>query len=117
MPREVDDNQIVGYALFALHKGWTDSVDKIDLVLGYLVTGQWKIVPVNQQKLDALTEKIRREIGEMKRPLVDPVNNVAEEQGFPMTDNVRSCRRCFYRAACDGSKRPGAELNGSTGSH
>lgn len=107
-PRAEDEDQLVGYALYALHKGWAKDAKEIDLIAAYLPTNDWKTVPVDHARIQTLIAGIKAQVADMQSLLSNPDRNVAEEASFPLTDDVRTCRRCSYRAVCNGAQRPGA---------
>jgi hypothetical protein len=51
-------------------------------------------------RLDAVRDQLRLSIRSMKAYLVDPVANVARIEDFELTEDLRLCRWCNFRAVC-----------------
>jgi hypothetical protein len=51
-------------------------------------------------RLHAVTERLRLSIRSMKAYLADPDANAADIAGFEMTEDLRLCRACNFRAVC-----------------
>jgi hypothetical protein len=43
---------------------------------------------------------VARSAGDMKALLLDPVENLARLEDFPMVDRPQVCRRCNFRRLC-----------------
>lgn len=92
--------QVAGYALYATEQGWVDSAEEIQTELNYLVIPRAPRRGVNQSKVDHARNFIRKSSRTMKELLVDPEENLARLEDFPMIDRPRYCRRCNFRKLC-----------------
>ena len=54
----------------------------------------------DDERLEAVREQLRLSIRSMKAYLADPENNVARIEDFELTEELRLCRWCNYRAVC-----------------
>ena len=92
--------QVAGYALYATEQGWVPSPEEIATELNYLAIPRATRRGVTQKGLDHARSFIRKSAGTMKGLLVDPIENVARLEDFPMADRPRVCRRCNFRKLC-----------------
>jgi hypothetical protein len=92
--------QVAGYALYATEQGWASSPEEIATELNYLAIPRATRREVTQKGIDHARNFIRKSAGNMKALLVDPVENVARVEDFPMIDRPRVCRRCNFRKLC-----------------
>lgn len=91
--------QLGCYALFA-NEGWGFPVDRIRLIESNLYNGQELLHTVNKEMLADVAGRIREEIRIMRKALVDPRENKAELEDFPMTENKGHCRFCNFQRLC-----------------
>jgi hypothetical protein len=104
--------QVAGYALYATEQGWATSAEEIATELNYLAIPRAVRRGVTQKKIEHARNFIRKSAGNMKALLLDPVENVARLEDFPMIDRPRVCRRCNFRKLCfprAGETQPVAE--------
>ena len=104
--------QLAGYALYATEQGWAASAEEIDTELNYLVIPRAVRRGVTEKKLEHARSFIRRSSGDMKALLLDPVENLARLEDFPMIDRPWACKRCNFRKLCfpkKGESHPGIE--------
>jgi CRISPR/Cas system-associated exonuclease Cas4 (RecB family) len=104
--------QVAGYALYATEQGWATSPEEIATELNYLAIPRAVRRGVTQKKIEHARNFIRKSAGNMKALLLDPVENLARLEDFPMIDRPRYCRRCNFRKLCfprAGETRPAAE--------
>jgi CRISPR/Cas system-associated exonuclease Cas4 (RecB family) len=92
--------QVAGYALYATEQGWATSPEEIATELNYLAIPRAVRRGVTQKGVDHARSFIRKSAGSMKALLVDPVENLARLEDFPMIDRPRVCRRCNFRKLC-----------------
>jgi CRISPR/Cas system-associated exonuclease Cas4 (RecB family) len=92
--------QVAGYALYATEQGWVASPEEIETELNYLVIPKAARRAVTAKKLEHARSFIRRSAGNMKALLVDPLENLARLEDFPMVDRPSVCRRCNFRRLC-----------------
>jgi hypothetical protein len=92
--------QVAGYALYATERGWVSSPEEISTELNYLAIPRATRRSVTQRGVDHARNFIRKSAGNMRALLVDPVENVARLEDFPMVDRPRVCRRCNFRKLC-----------------
>ncbi len=92
--------QIAGYALYAAEKGWVDDPARIETELAYLVIPKAVRRRVDAQKLDQARKFIAKSASTMKSLLLDPAQNLARLEDFPMVDRPSMCRRCNFRRLC-----------------
>jgi DNA-directed RNA polymerase subunit RPC12/RpoP len=92
--------QIAGYALYATEQGWVASPEEIATELNYLVIPRATRRSVTRDKVEHARSFIAKSAGTMKSLLVDPLENVARLEDFPMVDRPRVCRRCNFRRLC-----------------
>lgn len=74
--------------------------ESIETVESNVNSGQEKVRSMIEAKLDFAKHYIRNSIAGMKRALTDPEQNLAREEGFPFTENERTCRFCFFKKVC-----------------
>jgi hypothetical protein len=91
---------VAGYALYATEQGWVASPEEISTELNYLVIPRATRRGVTQKKIEHARSFIAKSAGNMKSLLVDPLENLARLEDFPMVDRPRLCRRCNFRKLC-----------------
>lgn len=92
--------QMAGYALYAAHQGWASSPEEIVTELAYLAIPRYVRRSIDARRLEEARAFIARSAGSMKALLLDPVQNVARLEDFPMIDRPQFCRRCNFRRLC-----------------
>jgi CRISPR/Cas system-associated exonuclease Cas4 (RecB family) len=92
--------QVAGYALYATEKGWVGDPEEISTELSYLVIPRATRRGVTKKKIEDARRFIERSARDMKALLVDPVENRARLEDFPMIDRPQVCRRCNFRKLC-----------------
>jgi hypothetical protein len=92
--------QVAGYALYATEKGWVGDPEEISTELNYLVIPRATRRAVTKAKLESVRSFIERSARDMKALLLDPVENLARLEDFPMIDRPPVCRRCNFRRLC-----------------
>jgi CRISPR/Cas system-associated exonuclease Cas4 (RecB family) len=99
--------QVAGYALYAAEQGWVQAPEEISTELNYLVIPKAVRRSVDKRKVDHARSFIRKSAGTMKSLLLDPAQNLARLEDFPMIDRPSYCRRCNFRRLCF-PRAPGA---------
>ena len=74
--------------------------DRVDLLEVNLREGTVSVHPWDDQRVDAMRERLRLSIRAMKAWLRDPDANAAALGDFERTEELRICRRCNFRAIC-----------------
>jgi hypothetical protein len=74
--------------------------EEISTELDYLVIPKAVRRPVTRKMIEHARRFIARSAGDMKALLVDPVENRARLEDFPMIDRPQVCRRCNFRRLC-----------------
>ena len=92
--------QIAGYALYAAEKGWVEDPARIETELAYLVIPKAVRRKVDAKKIDQARKFIAKSAATMKSLLLDPAQNLARMEDFPMVDRPSMCRRCNFRRLC-----------------
>ena len=92
--------QIAGYALYAAEKGWVEDPARIETELAYLVIPKAVRRKVDAKKIDHARQFIAKSAATMKSLLLDPAQNLARMEDFPMVDRPSMCRRCNFRRLC-----------------
>jgi CRISPR/Cas system-associated exonuclease Cas4 (RecB family) len=92
--------QVAGYALYATEQGWASSPEEIATELNYLVIPRARRRKVDVKKIEHARNFIAKSARRMKELLVDPLENEARLEDFPMIDRPRVCRRCNFRRLC-----------------
>jgi len=92
--------QVAGYALYATEKGWVGDPEEISTELSYLVIPKAVRRGVTKKMVEHARRFIARSAGDMKALLLDPVENLARLEDFPMIDRPQVCRRCNFRRLC-----------------
>lgn len=92
--------QLAGYALYAARAGWVGSPEEIQTRLAYLAIPRYVQRQVNQKQLDQARAFIQKSAGTMRSLLLDPQQNLARLEDFPMCDRPQLCRRCNFRRLC-----------------
>jgi len=92
--------QLAGYALYAAQAGWVGAPEEIQTQLAYLAIPRYVQRQVDQKRLDLAQAFIRKSAGTMKSLLLDPQQNLARLEDFPMCDRPQVCRRCNFRRLC-----------------
>jgi len=92
--------QVAGYALYAAERGWVGDPEEISTELNYLVIPKAVRRSVNRKKIEQARSFIQKSAGAMKALLLDPLENLARLEDFPMIDRPSVCRRCNFRRLC-----------------
>jgi CRISPR/Cas system-associated exonuclease Cas4 (RecB family) len=92
--------QVAGYALYATEKGWVGDPEEISTELNYLVIPKAVRRPVTKEMVAHARSFVERSARDMKALLLDPVQNLARPEDFPMIDRPQVCRRCNFRRLC-----------------
>jgi CRISPR/Cas system-associated exonuclease Cas4 (RecB family) len=92
--------QVAGYALYATEKGWVGDPEEISTELSYLVIPKAVRRGVTKKMVEHARRFIARSARDMKALLLDPAENVARLEDFPMIDRPQVCRRCSFRRLC-----------------
>jgi CRISPR/Cas system-associated exonuclease Cas4 (RecB family) len=92
--------QVAGYALYATEKGWVETPEEIETELAYLVIPKAVRRRVDRKKVDHARNFIAKSAASMKGLLLDPAQNLARLDDFPMVDRPSMCRRCNFRRLC-----------------
>jgi len=92
--------QVAGYALYATERAWVTEPEQISTELSYLVIPKTVRRSVNRKAIDNARSFILKSAGTMKALLVDPLQNLARLEDFPMIDRPQVCRRCSFRRLC-----------------
>ncbi len=92
--------QVAGYALYATEKGWVGDPEEISTELSYLVIPKAVRRGVTKKMIEHARSFIARSARDMKALLLDPVENLARLEDFPMIDRPQVCRRCNFRRLC-----------------
>jgi CRISPR/Cas system-associated exonuclease Cas4 (RecB family) len=92
--------QVAGYALYATEKGWVGDPEEISTELNYLVIPRATRRAVTKAKIESARRFIERSARDMKALLLDPMENHARLEDFPMVDRPQLCRRCNFRRLC-----------------
>jgi CRISPR/Cas system-associated exonuclease Cas4 (RecB family) len=92
--------QVAGYALYAAEKQWVDEPERIDTELAYLAIPKSVRRRVDAKKIEHARRFIEKSAATMRSLLLDPVQNLARMDDFPMVDRPGMCRRCNFRRLC-----------------
>jgi CRISPR/Cas system-associated exonuclease Cas4 (RecB family) len=92
--------QVAGYALYATEKGWVGEPEEISTELSYLVIPKVVRRVVTRKMIEHARRFIARSAGDMRALLLDPAENLARLEDFPMVDRPQVCRRCNFRRLC-----------------
>jgi CRISPR/Cas system-associated exonuclease Cas4 (RecB family) len=92
--------QVAGYALYATEQGWVTEPEQISTELNYLVIPKAVRRSVNRKGIESARSFIRKSAGTMTALLLDPLQNLARLEDFPMIDRPQVCRRCNFRRLC-----------------
>jgi DNA-directed RNA polymerase subunit RPC12/RpoP len=92
--------QVASYALYASERGWVQEPEEISTELNYLVIPRAVRRSVTRRKIEDARRFIARSAKDMRALLLDPLENVARVEDFPMVDRPRVCRRCNFRRLC-----------------
>ena len=68
--------------------------------LAYLAIPRYVRRSVNRRSLDSARSFIEKSSRSMRELLVDPTENTARLEDFPMIDRPQVCRRCNFRRLC-----------------
>jgi len=96
---EPDFRQLYCYGYYAW-KVWDEEPDQVTLTIENLARGKQYRESFTFDKLESLEEEIESDVLDMKEFLVDPEENTAREEDFPMIDDLNVCRRCRFRKIC-----------------
>jgi hypothetical protein len=91
--------QLGGYALYAREVLGVD-LDRVDLLEVNLREGRATSHPWDAASLDRVQAHIRLSVRGMQAYLRDPARNLAEEEEFEKTEDLRICRWCNFRGVC-----------------
>jgi hypothetical protein len=92
--------QIAGYALYAAEKGWVADPAQIETELAYLVIPKAVRRKVDAKKIELARRFVEKSASTMRSLLLDPAQNLARMEDFPMIDRPAMCRRCNFRRLC-----------------
>lgn len=94
-----DETQLAVYGLYAFSK-WGVELEDLRLLDIYLKKQLPVILKLNEPLLSKAESVIRDSIEEMKGLLVHDSENRANIDDFPMIDETKVCRRCFFKEIC-----------------
>ncbi|TBL80863.1 PD-(D/E)XK nuclease family protein [Paenibacillus thalictri] len=97
---EENEEQLLLYALF-LNNKYQVPIDKAEIRLEYLLTGQYKSYQVDGSKVDRVTERVKQSVSQMQLLLEDAKRNKPYPQDrFPTSPAKMKCRGCNFRDLC-----------------
>ena len=91
--------QLGGYALYSLEVLGV-APERVDLLEVNLREGRVRSHPCDEAILERVREHIRLSVRAMKAYLKDAALNLAEQENFEKTEDLRLCRWCNFRAVC-----------------
>ena len=93
-------NQLLVYAVYAMQEL---NIPAMAIVLcGIdLFNGEEYIMSIDPYWLDAVSRSIVATAHELRKYLIDPVNNVAAIESFPMVQDSSACFRCPFKKPCN----------------
>ncbi|MCD4760015.1 PD-(D/E)XK nuclease family protein [archaeon] len=94
------DTQLACYALYVLQK-WNLNPDRIIIKNFNVALDKEDEFKVTTQVIEDIKNYMRKSIEDMKNILKDKENNVAEENNFPKTTDIKNCLRCNFKKVCD----------------
>ncbi|HWV39747.1 MAG TPA: PD-(D/E)XK nuclease family protein [Vulgatibacter sp.] len=100
--RESDEEQLLGYALYA-RATWDVPLEKVECRVVYLPALDEVEVPIHADSIRGFEERMNASIAHMRSLLDDPAANTASASSFPMTDSLKTCARCVFRRPCRGA--------------
>jgi hypothetical protein len=92
--------QVAGYALYATEQGWVGDPEEISTELSYLVIPKAVRRSVTKRMVEHARRFIARSARDMRALLLDPTENLARLEDFPLVDRPQVCRRCNFRRLC-----------------
>lgn len=96
-----DRAQMDCYALYALAEWPHTRLHQVRTMLVYLQSeGPWEEMTPTPESVHATREWITASVQRMRERLVDPEQNVARIEDFPVTDDATRCWQCNFRAVC-----------------
>lgn len=92
--------QLGCYTLYVeqAHQVSPDNVENHLVYLGEEITDV--AFRLEAEDLEQVREKMRASIAEMRALIRDPEENLADQEKFPMTDDLSKCERCSFRRLC-----------------
>ncbi len=94
-----DFRQLYCYGYYAW-KVWDEDPSDITLTIEKLSSRERHREQFSFDKLTKLEDTVKDDVVDMKELLVDPEENQAREEDFPMVDNMNICRNCRFRKIC-----------------
>jgi hypothetical protein len=91
--------QLGGYALYAFEVLGVEP-ERVDLLEVNLRESRVAAHPSDAGSLERVREHIRLSLRGMRAYLADPALNLAREEDFEKTEDLRLCRWCNFRAVC-----------------
>ena len=91
--------QLGCYALYAREVLRVDP-ERVDLLAVNLREGAVQAHPWDLGRLEEVKSHLRLSIRSMRAYLQDPAANLASEDNFEKTEDLRICRWCNFRSAC-----------------
>lgn len=91
--------QLVCYALYSMEK-WGYPPEKVVIVPVYLKDKNWNQYQLESGQIIETREKIYESSQRMMSLLDDVENNAASLDKFPINEEKKSCRRCFFKEVC-----------------
>ena len=99
--RDVEmDIQMACYALYVLQK-WNLSPEKIIIKKFNVALDKEDEFKITGEEIENIKEYMRKSISNMKNILSDKENNIANEEDFLVTTDVKKCLRCNFRKICN----------------
>lgn len=98
-PRPADQEQLLGYALYAMET-WKVPAGKVECRVVYLPSMREEEVVAGEAELQGFAGRMEGSIEKMLALLSDRERNFAEIASFPRTEDPGLCRFCAFRRPC-----------------
>src|SRR3989344_9175041 len=99
--RDVEmDVQLACYALYVIQK-WNLDPSRLIIKKYNVAIDKEDKFEITDKTIEYIKDYMRKSIEDMKNILVDKEKNIANEEDFSKTTNVKNCLRCNFKKTCD----------------
>src|SRR3989344_6634537 len=99
--RDVEmDIQLACYALYVIQK-WNLDPSRLIIKKYNVAIDKEDKFEITDKTIEYIKDYMRKSIEDMKNILADKEKNIANEEDFSKTTNVKNCLRCNFKKTCD----------------
>ena len=94
------DVQLACYALYVIQK-WNLDPSRLIIKKYNVAIDKEDKFEITDKTIEDIKDYMRKSIEDMKNILTDKEKNIANEEDFSKTTNVKNCLRCNFKKVCD----------------